>query len=88
MANRKDAQQIQTGLPWWTQLSVAVQRATAISAAGREWPAASRAAADDPAFERVLDLVACCRSERERSLSAGSSRLKTVPSGRRKTNPQ
>ena len=27
---------------------------------------------------------ACCRSERERSLSAGSSRLKTVPSGRRK----
>ena len=27
---------------------------------------------------------ACCRSERERSVSAASSRLKTVPSGRRK----
>ena len=35
---------------WWTQLSVAVQRATALSAAGRAWPAASRAAADAPAW--------------------------------------
>ena len=42
---------------WWTQLSVAVQRATALSAAGRAWPAASRAAADAPAFELVLDLA-------------------------------
>ena len=42
---------------WWTQLSVAVQRATALSAAGRAWPAASRAVADAPAFELVLDLT-------------------------------
>ena len=39
------------------QLSVAVQRATALSAAGRAWPAASHAAADAPAFELVLDLA-------------------------------
>ena len=41
---------------WWTQLSVAVQRATALSAAGA-WRAASPAAVDDPAFELVLDLA-------------------------------
>ena len=42
---------------WWTQLSVAVQRATALSAADWAWLAASRAAADAPAFELVLDLA-------------------------------
>ena len=38
---------------WWTQLFVAVQRAAALSAAGRAWPAASRASA----LEFVLDLT-------------------------------
>ena len=42
---------------WWTQLSVAAQRATALSAADWAWLAASRAAADAPAFELVLDLA-------------------------------
>ena len=42
---------------WWTQLSVAVQRAAALPVAGRAWPVASRAAAVDPAFELVLDLA-------------------------------
>ena len=72
---------------WWTQLSVAVQRATALPGAGRAWPAASRAAADAPALSScwtslTLRGPACCRSERERSLSAASSRLKTMPSTR------
>ena len=38
------------GLGTWTQLSVAVQRAMALSAAGRAWPAASHAAAGNPPF--------------------------------------
>ena len=57
------------------ELSVAVQRATALSAAGRAWPAASRASADAPAQKLDLNLADMLRRRTVRVRAGVGERL-------------
>ena len=55
LRNAADAAATAWARRWW--MSFAVQRATALSVAGRAWPAASRTSANVPALELALELA-------------------------------